>query len=332
MASNVKMEEGFSANFKNNMQNTFTFLEDCNDSLNDCQILEELGFDNGFIPAFKENISKIESSINTVLQNVFDSEQEILSLDRQGSERMETVFEDIYGDDGDNQQDTGESSQTTSTADGGSSSTSSGDGGSSSTSGGDGGSSSTSSGDGGSSSTSGGDGGSSSTSGGDGGSSSTSGDDGGSSSTSGGDGGSSSTSGGDGGSSNNNDGSIPSTNDNETNTNTDTIINENEPYMFRYDRDTAYKAGDIFIDDKYNLTSFTNYLLYKYDIKDEGVAKAIYQAVINYGNNYYDSNHKNPLTEVNESDILNELYKQLRSLIANSNEMTFWDNIKNVKI
>ena len=104
-------------------------------------------------------------------------------------------------------------------------------------------------------------------------------------------------------------------------------------YKFSTDHDTAYNLGDIFIDDYDNsLTKFTNDLLEKYNIKDENVAKKIYEEVINYGKDYYSKNNSNPIKDGKLEDIMDDLYEKLGYLVNDSTKDTFWDLLKNVTL
>ena len=275
----VKMEEGVSSQFKGEMQSTYTFLVDCKDSVNDCQILEELGFDNGHIGTIKSFIDTIQSQITTILGQVSGAEQDFMTLDQSGTDRLETVYDlsqDEHGDkaedptgtgtnksDGsgdkkdttdtvtDKSDDSGDKKDTTDTVTDKSDS---------------------------------------------------SGDkktpyDGSYNNSSGG-------------------GGTYTTPDTSTSTqNTTQEPNDasvtTDPYKFDFDRDTAFKAGDIFVDDKYSLTEYTNYLLYKYGITDEQEATNIYMSILRYGNSYYNKNRQNPLKSHSEGEILKIIYAAL---------------------
>ena len=106
-----------------------------------------------------------------------------------------------------------------------------------------------------------------------------------------------------------------------------------EVYHFSTDHDTAYNLGDIFIDDYDNsLTKFTNDLLEKYGIKDEALAKKIYEEVIKYGNDYYNTNNKNPLASETYETIMDALYEKLGYLVSDSTKDTFWDSLKDITL
>ena len=329
MANNVKMEDGVAVQFKGQMQGAFDFLVDCSNSIENCRIVEDLGFDNGSIAKFKSSIKTTEDSINGLLENVTGCENEIIQLDSSGTERVSEIFpidEEIQGDVPENTKtsvidyvDTtdveSKSSENSSYKSGSDrsfkfSSTSS----SSSSSVGVTSSLSTSS----STNTSVDVASSSSTSS----STNTSVDVASSSSTS---------------SSTNT--SVDVANSTDTSTTSQSTSQENSgasenysSYNFNYSVEEALSNGDVFADDNYNLTSFTNYLLYRYGIKDKNVAKKIYQSVINYGNNYYKLNGSNPLKVVPQNEILSSIYKDIKDLVPNSNEETFWSMLKDIKL
>lgn len=72
-------------------------------------------------------------------------------------------------------------------------------------------------------------------------------------------------------------------------------------------------AGDIFANSEYSLTAYTNYLLYKYNINDEEIAKEIYMAVINYGKEYANNNNGlNPIEKQDENSIILAIYNILK--------------------
>ena len=104
------------------------------------------------------------------------------------------------------------------------------------------------------------------------------------------------------------------------------------PYQFSDDPDEAYRLGDIFVDEEMSLTKFTNMLLEKYEISDEGMAKKLYEAVLIYGNEYFYEYGQNPLNVVSEEDVLSSLYDILKDDFSEIPEDEFWDSLKNVKI
>ena len=345
MANNVKMEDGVAVQFKGQMQGAFDFLVDCSNSIENCRIVEDLGFDNGSIAKFKSSIKTTEDSINGLLENVTGCENEIIQLDSSGTERVSEIFpidEEIQGDVPENTKtsvidyvDTtdveSKSSENSSYKSGSDrsfkfSSTSS----SSSSSVGVTSSLSTSS----STNTSVDVASSSSTSS----STNTSVDVASSSSTS-----SSTNTSVDVASSSSTSSStntsVDVANSTDTSTTSQSTSQENSgasenysSYNFNYSVEEALSNGDVFADDNYNLTSFTNYLLYRYGIKDKNVAKKIYQSVINYGNNYYKLNGSNPLKVVPQNEILSSIYKDIKDLVPNSNEETFWSMLKDIKL
>ncbi len=296
----VKMEEGVSSQFKGEMQSTYTFLVDCKDSVNDCQILEELGFDNGHIGTIKSFIDTIQSEITTILGQVSGAEQDFMTLDQSGTDRLETVYDLSQDEHGDKAEDTtgtvtdksdgsGDKKDTTDTvtdkSDGSSDKKDTTD-------------TVTDKSD-------------------DSGDKKDTTDTVTDKSDSSGDkktpydGSYNNSSGGGGGG-----GGTYTTPDTSTSTqNTTQEPNDasvtTDPYKFDFDRDTAFKAGDIFVDDKYSLTEYTNYLLYKYGITDEQEATNIYMSILRYGNSYYNKNRQNPLKSHSEGEILKIIYDDI---------------------
>ena len=328
MAENVKMEDGVATQFKGQMQGAFDFLEDCSNSIENCRIVEELGFDNGSMKTFESSIKTTEESINGLLASVTSCENEIMQLDSQGTERVSEIFpvdEESHGDAQGEDSSNGESEDTkksnkkndTSTKSNDSDKQESSSSGSSDRSG-----SSSNSSDSSSSSNN------STTSSSDSSDSSSSTSTTSSSSTSTGDGSSSSSSTSiSTDSSNSSSGSPSSSNDSTTSQD-----NSSKSYQFIYTKEEAQNYGDIFANEKYSLTNFTNYILDKYGIKDKNVAQKIYNSVIYYGNYYYKLNGSNPLNNVPEKEILSSIYNYIKYLIPNSSEDTFWSMLKDIKL
>lgn len=95
------------------------------------------------------------------------------------------------------------------------------------------------------------------------------------------------------------------------------VIDNNETiqdfYTFSTNLEDMINAGDLFANSEYNLTSYTNFLLYKYKIKDEEIAKKIYTALLNYGNNYSQTNNGfNPILQQDENSIIIGIYNILK--------------------
>lgn len=263
MSENIIIEQGVANEFKSNMQKTYDFLNDCNNSIDNCKILTELGFDGGNNTAYTNSVNNTKSEITTLLSQVMRCEEDLINLDEDGSERIATIFEneevkpvedtsqvDNTIPSSNEEQDNNERESNNNH-----------------------------------------------------------------------------NSGGGGGN------YYPSVSP-VVNTPVDTDTQtDNAIYKFSTDRDTAYNQGDIFIDDYDNsLTKFTNDLLEKYNIKDENVAKKIYEQVINYGKEYYSKNNSNPIKEENADVIMNYLYEKLGYLVNNSTKDTFWDLLKDVRI
>ena len=264
MEDEIIIEEGVANEFKSNMQKTYDYLNDCDTSLSNCSILEELGFDGGNNAAYKSSIDETKGEITSLLSQVMRCEEDLISLDEHGSERLTTVFEneepEVVKEEPKQEEQPvvpQEESQDSGSNDNGNRT----------------------------------------------------------------------YSGGSGGGNYGGGYVAPVT----TPTTTETTHEEN--YKFSIDRDTAYNAGDIFIDDyDHSLTKFTNDLLEKYGIKNEKVAKKVYESVINYGKKYYSEHQSNPITSVSEEEILNALYEELKDLVSDSTKETFWDLLKNVTL
>ncbi len=93
----------------------------------------------------------------------------------------------------------------------------------------------------------------------------------------------------------------------------------NNCYQFSTDYEEAYMLGDIFIaDGEYSLTSFTNAILLKYNISDEETAKIIYNAVLEYGKKYYEENNNNPLKELSQDQVWENILPTLSNLMDTS--------------
>ena len=93
------------------------------------------------------------------------------------------------------------------------------------------------------------------------------------------------------------------------------VNNENKNYYeFSTNISDMQKAGDVFADSPYSITYYTNFLLYKYDIKDKEIAEKIYQALLDYGKNYYDNyNGANPILKQDEQLIILGIYNIMKN-------------------
>ncbi len=324
MLQNVVIEQGVADSFKSNMQGSFDFLVDCAKSIDDCKIVEELGFDGGYMSNFNSSINQLEGTINNILSTVTNCENDLFQEDQSGTERIETVFDNedsaqketpVVTTEKENKPDIKDktykaqadesqvASDTTSETHEDNTKTDmvtqasnneqkdehvTGKNTTRETHETTANTATTSNRNGTTGNTY----------------------------------------------SRNNSGSTSSyaSNDESSYTPTPSNTDTSTPFKFNIDKEMALSIGDIFINDRYSLTEYTNYLLYKYNIKDENVAKMIYQSMIKYGNDYYSKYQKNPIKEVAEKEILSVLYNDMRNLISNSNENTFWNLLKDVKL
>ena len=280
---NIIMTEGIANQFKGHLQKSYDFLERCDDNIDKCKLLTELGIPNN------NNDLKLTSyiqkgNINTLLDNVTISEAAIIDLDNKHSTKLDEIADTKDGDilqekdiitpvtaNAPIQNDS--SIQTTDDEelilDKGNNSSSTSSGNTTNTN-----------------------------------SSSTSSD-----------------------TTNTNSSSIsvvdtPPTSSNDTNDNTiidttDNTINNTNNEITHLEFSTKIpdmeSAGDIFANSEYSLTAYTNYLLYKYNINDEEIAKEIYTAIINYGKEYANNNNGlNPIEKQDENSIILGIYNILK--------------------
>jgi len=296
MENEIIIEQGVALEFKSNLQKTYDFLNDCNTSLSNCKILEDLGFDGGNRASYTEAINNTKSEITSLLSQVTNCEEDLLALDENASDRLKSLFDET-GDSSqetvsidptsDNQiDDNGEDGQNNSSDNDGTDTDNNNDTGNNNNNSND--------------------------------------------TDNNNDTGSNDNGNNNNGGNNNDNGNG---NDNWYNDGQDDSGDEvTTPYQFSLDHDEAYAMGDIFINEEKSLTMFTNYLLDKYGITDPDVAKTVYQAIIKYGNDYYKETGKNPLLELSEKEVMDKIYEQISYLVNDSNKDNFWDLLKNVSL
>lgn len=101
-------------------------------------------------------------------------------------------------------------------------------------------------------------------------------------------------------------------------------------YEFSTELQDMINNGDPFANSPYSLTSYTNFLLYKYNVKDESIAKKIYKAMIEYGKNYsLKNNGVNPTLNQDENLIIMGLYNILKQDVDfDINKYSIFQNIQ----